>query len=68
VANFVLFWKDGNVTTIDGASFANALVKNGHKLSDVPQIQCYIENGSVTDMNYLPEVGQWVKQKEKGMV
>lgn len=63
--NYALFWKDGNTSVIEGATFTNALVKNGHKLSDVSNIQCYVENGSVSDMIFLQEFNKWVKKTER---
>lgn len=65
---FILFWKNGTTSTLEGNTFTNALVKNGHKLSDVPNIQCYVENGSVDDMTFLQEINQWVKRSEKERV
>lgn len=68
MTKFALFWKDGKSNVISGTSFANALINNGYKLSDVPNIQCYLKDGSESDMTFIEELGKWVRKTEKERV
>ena len=60
---FLVFWKNGEHTEIEGETIKQALAINGYDLSKVKDIAMYVEDGKIEDYEYHDVIELWLRKK-----
>ena len=60
---FLVFWKNGEYSELEGETIQRALINGGYSLSSISQLSQYVENGKLENYEYHEAIELWLRKK-----